>query len=71
MTSSDKCSEEKVQDGGYGGGVGECQSRQGNPPCQRQVTFSPLLNLSHKCPLTLAQEEKFTPPPHATPGQTN
>ena len=45
--------------------------RQGNPTCQHQVTFSPFLNLSHKCPLTLAQEEKFTPPPHATPGQTN
>lgn len=43
---------------------------QGNPTCQRQVTLSPFLSLSHKCPLTLAQEEKLTPPPHATPGQT-
>ena len=68
MTSYAKCSEEKVQGGGnWEDGVGGCQSGAGET--HLPVSGSPsALSWSSPTspPLTLAQEEEFTPP-HAHP----
>lgn len=53
---------------GMGVGWESASLWQGNPTCQRQVTFSPFLNLSHKCSSLWLRKR---PPPHATPQQTN
>ena len=54
MTSYDKCSEEKVQDGGYGGGVGECQSVAGEPHLPASGHLQPFPEPLPQVLLTLA-----------------